>query len=75
MVVSAILMVSSIRYYSFKEIDFKGKVPFIYLLLVVILFVAIAANPSLVLFIGFVIYALSGPVWLGFLKHRFRKRT
>ena len=75
MVVSAILMVSSIRYYSFKEIDFKGKVPFLYLLLMVILFVAIAANPSLVLFIGFVIYALSGPVWLGFLKHRFRKRT
>lgn len=63
-VVAAALMVSNIRYHSFKEIDFKGKVPFLYLLLMVILFVAIAANPSLVLFIGFVLYALSGPVHL-----------
>lgn len=60
-VIAAILMVSNVRYYSFKEVDFKGKVPFLYLLLMVILFVAIAANPSLVLFTGFVIYALSGP--------------
>jgi CDP-diacylglycerol--serine O-phosphatidyltransferase len=58
----AILMVSNFRYYSFKEIDFKGKVPFLYLLLMVILFVAIAANPAAVLFVGFVIYALSGPL-------------
>lgn len=57
----AILMVSSIRYYSFKEIDFKGKVPFLYLLILIILLVAIAANPSLVLSIGSLAYALSGP--------------
>lgn len=57
----AVLMVSNVRYYSFKEIDFKGKVPFLYLLLMIILFVAIASNPSLVLFGGFVLYALSGP--------------
>ena len=70
---TAVLMVSNIRYYSFKEIDFKGKVPFLYLLLMVILFVAVAANPSIVLFIGFVVYALSGPVQLLILirrKHR-----
>lgn len=54
------LMVSNIRYYSFKEVDFKGKVPFLYVLVMIILFVAIAANPSLVLFAGFTIYALSG---------------
>lgn len=59
--VTAILMVSNIRYYSFKELDFKGKVPFLHVLLIVILFVAIAANPSLVLFIGFSMYALFGP--------------
>lgn len=63
-VITAVLMVSNVRYYSFKEIDFKGKVPFLYLLLMVILFVAIAANPSVVLFTGFIIYALSGPVQL-----------
>ena len=60
--VIAILMVSNIRYYSFKELDFKGKIPFLPVLLIVIFFVAIAANPSVVLFIGGLIYALSGPL-------------
>ena len=61
MICVALLMVSSIRYYSFKDIDFKGKVPFLYLLLMVTVFVLIAAYPSRVLFIGFALYALSGP--------------
>ena len=60
--VISVLMVSNLRYYSFKEIDFKGKVPFLYILVMIILFVAIAADPAIVLFIGFSIYALSGPV-------------
>lgn len=58
--VASVLMVSNFRYYSFKELDFKGKVPFLYVLVMIVLFVAIAANPSWVLFIGFGIYALSG---------------
>ncbi len=73
-VVTSVLMVSNIRYYSFKEIDFKGKVPFLYLLLMVILFVAVAANPSLVLFTGFVIYALSGPLQTLYALNRMRKQ-
>lgn len=75
-VLAAILMVSNVRYYSFKEIDFKGKVPFLYLLLMVILFVAIAANPSVVLFTGFVIYALSGPLqYIRLLKRQRKHKT
>lgn len=73
-VIVAMFMVSNVRYYSFKEIDFKGKVPFLYLLLMVILFVAIAIYPSLVLFIGFVIYALSGPVQTLWTLQRVRKQ-
>lgn len=73
-VLVAALMVSNIRYHSFKEIDFKGKVPFLYLLLMVILFVAIAANPSVVLFTGFVLYALSGPLQALYTLHRLRKQ-
>lgn len=73
-VISAALMVSNIRYYSFKEIDFKGKVPFLYLLLMVILFVAIAANPSVILFTGFVIYALSGPVCAGYRRRKLSRK-
>lgn len=61
-VAASTLMVSNLRYYSFKELDFRGKVPFLYVLLLIILFVAIALNPSVVLFVGFSIYALSGPV-------------
>ncbi|CEK09674.1 CDP-diacylglycerol--serine O-phosphatidyltransferase [Legionella hackeliae] len=73
-IIAAILMVSNVRYYSFKEIDFKGKVPFLYLLVMVILFVAIAANPSVVLFTGFVIYALSGPIQTLIAVQRVRKQ-
>ena len=59
----AVLMVSNIRYYSFKEVDFKGKVPFISILAMVLIFAAIAAYPSWVLFTAFSLYALSGPVF------------
>jgi CDP-diacylglycerol--serine O-phosphatidyltransferase len=59
--VAAILMVSNIRYYSFKKVDGKGKVPFLYILVIVVLFVAVASDPSLMLFIAALIYALSGP--------------
>ncbi|MGL5742989.1 MAG: CDP-diacylglycerol--serine O-phosphatidyltransferase [Legionella sp.] len=68
------LMVSNIRYYSFKEIDFKGKVPFLYVLVMIILFVAIAVNPSLVLFVGFTIYALSGVLMTAVALQRMRKQ-
>lgn len=61
-VIVSVLMVSNLRYYSFKEIDFKGKVPFLYILVMIILFVAVAADPAIVLFISFGLYALSGLV-------------
>lgn len=70
----AVLMVSNVRYYSFKEIDSRGKVPFLYLLLMVILFVSIAANPSVVLFSGFLIFALSGPLLTLIALQRMRKQ-
>lgn len=67
------LMVSNIRYYSFKEIDFKGKVPFLYVLLIVIFFAAVASNPSLMLFGISIAYALSGPLQTLMAIHRLRK--
>ncbi|MDI1352461.1 MAG: CDP-diacylglycerol--serine O-phosphatidyltransferase [bacterium] len=69
----AILMVSNLRYYSFKELDFKGKVPFLYILIMIILFVAIAANPAIVLFAGFGLYALSGPILTLYSLYKVRK--
>jgi CDP-diacylglycerol--serine O-phosphatidyltransferase len=72
-VIVALLMVSNIRYYSFKEIDFKGKVPFLYLFLMITVFVAIASNPSLVLLLVFASYALSGSLSHFWLLRRRRK--
>lgn len=57
-----LLMVSNIRYQSFKELDLKGKIPFVALLLLVLIFVLISIDPPQVLFGLFFIYALSGPV-------------
>jgi CDP-diacylglycerol--serine O-phosphatidyltransferase len=56
------LMVSNVRYYSFKEIDFKNRVPFVALLLVVVAYVFASLDPPKVLFTGFLIYGFSGPV-------------
>lgn len=72
--IMSFLMVSNLKYYSFKEIDFKGKVPFLYILITVILFVAIAANPALVLFVGFSVYAFSGPLVTLFYLYKMKRR-
>ncbi len=61
-VTSGLLMVSKIRYHSFKELDLKGRVPFVAVFLVVLIFVLISLDPPQVLFGAFLLYALSGPV-------------
>lgn len=62
-IIIAILMVSNVRYYSFKEIDLKGRVPFVAILLVVLAFVGISLDPPKILFLIFFCYALSGPIF------------
>ncbi|NOQ93193.1 MAG: CDP-diacylglycerol--serine O-phosphatidyltransferase [Methylophaga sp.] len=57
-----ILMVSTVRYHSFKDLDLHGKVPFVVMLLLVLVFALIASDPPLVLFGGFMLYLLSGPI-------------
>ena len=59
---AGLLMVSNIRYHSFKEIDFRGKVPFIALVAVMLGFALTLWHPPLVLFLLFLGYAVSGPV-------------
>jgi CDP-diacylglycerol--serine O-phosphatidyltransferase len=56
------LMVSNVRYYSFKEFDFKNRVPFVGLLVVVLVYVFASIDPPKALFAGFLFYAMSGPV-------------
>ena len=65
----AILMISQAPFYSFKEINMRNRVPFVMMLLVIIICVAIALDPSVVLFVAFFGYALSGIVMF-FVQHR-----
>lgn len=62
LVVAGILMVSNIRYYSFKEINLKGRASFKLLLIATFIIIIVALEPSVVLFVFFLIYALSGPI-------------
>jgi CDP-diacylglycerol--serine O-phosphatidyltransferase len=61
--ICGILMVSTVRYYSFKDFDLHGKVPFVVMLALVLIFALIASDPPIVLFGGFMLYALSGPIF------------
>jgi CDP-diacylglycerol--serine O-phosphatidyltransferase len=60
--VAGLLMVSNFKYNSFKELNLHGKVPFVALLLIMLIFVVVATEPALVLFIAFALYALAGPI-------------
>ena len=42
--------------------NWHGKVPFVALLLILLVFVIVATEPALVLFIVFALYALAGPI-------------
>lgn len=61
-VLAALLMVSNIRYHSFKHVDLKGRVPFVAILVIVLIFVAISLDPPKVLFLLAFGYAISGPI-------------
>ncbi|WP_126453975.1 CDP-diacylglycerol--serine O-phosphatidyltransferase [Sulfuriflexus mobilis] len=57
---AGVLMVSNIRYHSFKQFDLHGKVPFIVMVALVLAFAVIYLHPPIVLFAGFLLYAVSG---------------
>ena len=57
-----LLMVSNFRYYSPKSINFKGRVPFVTLVAVVLGFAVVLADPPRVLLALFAAYAVSGPL-------------
>jgi CDP-diacylglycerol--serine O-phosphatidyltransferase len=58
------MMIANFPYYSFKDIDFHGRVPFVVMILVVLVFGLVTLDPPLVLLIAFLGYAFSGPVML-----------
>ena len=58
--VLAAMMVSNVRYYSFKDLDLRGRVPFVSVLAVVLVFALISIEPASVLLVVFSGYATSG---------------
>ena len=62
--VVGLLMISNVPYNSFKGLDLHGRVPFIVIIAIVIVFGIVMLDPAIVLLLAFVIYALSGPVQL-----------
>ena len=73
---SGLLMVSNLRFHSFKEIDFRGRVPFIAAVSLMLVFGVIFFHPPLVLFLGFLAYAVSGPaLTLVYLRRRRSERA
>jgi CDP-diacylglycerol---serine O-phosphatidyltransferase len=62
---AGLLMISNYRYFSFKELNFTGTVPYMVFVFTIVLLVLIAQNPHEVLLAMCVAYALSGPIgWL-----------
>ena len=59
--VIGLLMVSNIRYTSFKGLDLKGRVPFVVLFAAVLIFVLVTVDPARMLLLMAVTYCFSGP--------------
>lgn len=73
-VAAGLLMVANVRYQSFKEVKFGERVPFRYILIMLAGLVLIILAPPLVLFLGFFVYAVSGPVQAVRRRRRLRRR-
>jgi len=76
-VAAGLLMVSNVRYNSFKDQDLKGKVPFFRILLVVVVFGLVAMDPPKMLFLIALVYAASGVILtlMQLRQHRAERKT
>ncbi|MFZ3056906.1 MAG: CDP-diacylglycerol--serine O-phosphatidyltransferase [Smithella sp.] len=62
-IILSLLMVSSIKYYSFKDMKLLVRKPFTIFFWLVVLSIIIVAEPELMFFVLLLGYALSGPIW------------
>ena len=68
----AYLMVSNVKYHSFKEVDLSRRRPFMVLVGVILLLIIIVQEPHIMLFLLTLGYILSGP-YMALIKKRRRK--
>jgi CDP-diacylglycerol--serine O-phosphatidyltransferase len=73
--VTALLMVSSIKYYSFKDLNFFARKPFMSFVLILLILVVVIAETQIMIFTFAIGYALSGPVWLIYKLSRLKQQN
>jgi CDP-diacylglycerol--serine O-phosphatidyltransferase len=71
--VLAFLMVSTVKYYGFKDVELFRRKPFRWLVIAILLIIVIAYEPEYTLFGLSLLYVISGPI-LTFVLLR-RRRT
>jgi CDP-diacylglycerol--serine O-phosphatidyltransferase len=59
----SLLMVSNIKYYSGKDMKLFTRMPFMTFLVIVGILLIIIYRPEVMIFIIFMCYAISGPLW------------
>lgn len=62
MVFLGLLMVSNVKYSSFKGLDLRGRVPYYVMLAIVFFFAAITISPAEILLFTGLVYGFSGPI-------------
>lgn len=62
-VVLGVLMVSNTKYRSFKDLDFKSRRNFGFLVFLIFTIITVAYNPGVMMFVVMICYAVSGPVF------------
>ena len=67
------LMILNVPYYSFKGLDLRGRVPFVVMIVIVLLFGLVMLDPARILLAVFISYAFSGPVLAVYTKTRVKK--
>ena len=72
MIALSILMISNVKYYSFKDLNFFSRKPFMTFVMIVFMLIVIVLEPQIMLFAISVSYAVSGPAWVlfKFIKER-----
>ncbi len=63
MILLSLLMVSNIKYYSFKDLNLFSRKPFMTFFVIVVLLIIVVAEPQIMLFTFAAGYSISGPVW------------
>jgi len=66
----AFLMVSTVKYYGFKDVELFRRKPFRWLVIAILLIIVVAYEPEYTLFGLSLIYTISGPVLTLFLRRR-----